>query len=114
MELSRRGLLRSALIAGGAAVLFPSLSESAVAGSAARTTLGATYVPGPPDAKGYSKIVQQPGEARLVRADLAAAAPGRASVRKPLLAFAQLSDVHVVDHQSPARVEWTDRYDDPN
>ncbi len=34
--------------------------------------------------------------------------------RRCLLAFAQLSDVHVVDHQSPARVEWTDRYDDPN
>jgi metallophosphoesterase (TIGR03767 family) len=29
-----------------------------------------------------------------------------------LFAFAQLSDVHVVDHQSPKRVEWTDRYED--
>ena len=32
--------------------------------------------------------------------------------RKPLIAFAQLSDVHVVDAQSPMRVEWTDRFDD--
>jgi metallophosphoesterase (TIGR03767 family) len=115
MELSRRGLLRAALAAGGAAVLFPSLAESAVAGTASRTTLATTYVPGPPDAKGYSKVVQQAGEVRLVRTDLGVpAASGRAAVRKGLLAFAQLSDVHVVDHQSPARVEWTDRYDDPN
>src|SRR4051812_34591154 len=115
MELSRRGLLRSALVVGGATVLFPSLADSAVAGTTSRTTLAATYVPGPPDANGYSKIVQQPGEARLLRTDVGvAAAAGRAATRKPLLAFAQLSDVHVVDHQSPARVEWTDRYDDPN
>jgi metallophosphoesterase (TIGR03767 family) len=115
MELSRRGLLRSAVAVTGAAALFPSLAESAVAGTVARTTLARTYVPGPPDAHGYSKIVASAGEARVVRADLGvSAAPGRASGRKGMLAFAQLSDVHVVDHQSPARVEWTDRYDDPN
>jgi len=34
------------------------------------------------------------------------------SRRKPLLAFAQLSDVHIVDAQSPMRVEYVDRYDD--
>ena len=51
-----------------------------------------------------------------MRTDLGvAAAPGRTTApHRTLLAFAQLSDVHVVDHQSPARVEWTDRYDDPN
>ena len=113
--MSRRALLRSALVVGGAAVLFPSLAESAVAGTTSRTTLAVTYVPGPPNASGYSKILAQAGEARLVRTDVgAAAAADRAANRKPLLAFAQLSDVHVVDHQSPARVEWTDRYDDPN
>src|SRR3954449_6035199 len=115
MDLSRRSVLRSALALAGAAALFPSLAESAVAGTTARTTLAVTYVPGPPDANGYRKVVAQLGEPRVVRTDVGpAAAADRAANRKPLLAFAQLSDVHVVDHQSPARVEWTDRYDDPN
>ena len=35
--------------------------------------------------------------------------PGR-----PLLVFAQLSDTHVMDHQSPARVELLDRFADPD
>ena len=48
-----------------------------------------------------------------MRTDLGVeAGDGRASRRTGLLAFVQLSDVHVVDHQSPARVEWVDRYDD--
>lgn len=121
MELSRRGLLRSAAALTGAAAatpLFGSLAESAVAAttsSAARTTLGGTFGRGTPDAKGYAKIVRQAGEPHLVRTDLgAAAAPGRTACRVPLLAFAQFSDVHVVDHQSPARVEWLDRFEDPN
>jgi len=118
MQISRRALLRSLLAAAGAGALLPSLSEAAVAGTtsaSARTTLDRTYLPGTPDARGYARIVAGPGEPRTIRTELGVAASAdRSTRRKPLLAFAQLSDVHVVDHQSPARVEWTDRYDDPN
>ena len=118
MELTRRGLLKSALVLCGASavtheMVFGSLAGEAVA--AGRTTANGTYAPGRPDAKGYRKVVVGPADPRLVRTDLGVPAAGsRAKTRSALLAFAQLSDVHVVDHQSPARVEWTDRYDDPN
>jgi metallophosphoesterase (TIGR03767 family) len=118
MELSRRHLLKSALLLGGATVLthemvFGSLSEEAVA--AGRTTANGTYGPGTPNERGYRKIVARPADVRVVRTDIGvAAASTRSKARSNLLAFAQLSDMHVVDHQSPARVEWTDRYDDPN
>ncbi len=50
-----------------------------------------------------------------MRTDLGVTASStRARKRLNLLAFAQLSDVHVVDHQSPARMAWVDRYHDPN
>jgi metallophosphoesterase (TIGR03767 family) len=118
MELTRRGLLKSALVLGGVSavsheMLFGSLAGEAVA--AGRTTAHATYKPGSPNARGYRKVVAAPADPRVVRTDLGVAAGStRARERCGLLAFAQLSDVHVVDHQSPARVEWTDRYDDPN
>ncbi len=120
MEMSRRNVLRGATVVGGTAAatpLFMSLSESAVAaGIRARgTTLSQTLVPGAPNAKGYSKIVAGPGEPHVVRTGLGAAAgAGRETCRTPLVAFAQFSDIHVVDHQSPGRVEWLDRFDDPN
>src|SRR6478609_4447720 len=118
MELSRRNLLKSAVVLGGTAALsremvFGSLSEQAVA--AGRTTANGTFGPGTPNAKGYRRVVAKPADQRLVRTDIGVAAKStRTRSRSNLLAFAQLSDVHVVDHQSPARVEWTDRYDDPN
>jgi metallophosphoesterase (TIGR03767 family) len=118
MELTRRGLLKSALALGGVSavsheMIFGSLAGEAVA--AGRTTAHATYQPGSPNARGYRKVVAAPADPRVVRTDLGVAAGStRARKRSGLLAFAQLSDVHVVDHQSPARVEWTDRYDDPN
>jgi metallophosphoesterase (TIGR03767 family) len=118
MELTRRGLLKSALALGGVTavsheMVFGSLAGEAVA--AGRTTAHATYKPGSPNARGYRKVVAAPADPRVVRTDLGVAAGStRARKRSGLLAFAQLSDVHVVDHQSPARVEWTDRYDDPN
>jgi metallophosphoesterase (TIGR03767 family) len=118
MELTRRGLLRSALVLGGVSavsheMVFGSLAGEAVA--AGRTTANGTYAPGTPNAQGYRKVVARPADLRVVRTDLGVpAGSGRSKARTGLLAFAQLSDVHVVDHQSPARVEWTDRYDDPN
>jgi metallophosphoesterase (TIGR03767 family) len=36
----------------------------------------------------------------------------RAARRRGIIAFAHLTDSHIVDAQSPMRVEWMDRYDD--
>lgn len=120
MEMSRRNVLRSAAVAGGTAAsvpLFASLSGSAVAGvvNPAGTTLAKTYGPGPVNAAGYAKIVELDGEAHVVREDLGiTAGADREDDRVALQAFVQFSDIHVVDHQSPGRVEWLDRFEDPN
>ncbi|MBO9520209.1 MAG: TIGR03767 family metallophosphoesterase [Nocardioidaceae bacterium] len=119
MELTRRHLLRSAAAVSGAAALSPvlgSLSEAAVgAPLTTGTTLARTFRRGTPNAKGYAKIVEGPGEPHTVRAGLGAdPQDGREDRRRAVLAFAQFSDVHVVDHQSPGRVEWLDRFEDPN
>jgi metallophosphoesterase (TIGR03767 family) len=45
-----------------------------------------------------------------LRTELASGTPGGAA----LLTLAHLSDVHVCDHQSPARVEFLDRWADPD
>lgn len=52
------------------------------------------------------------GEPYLLRTELAERPAGPGAPR-PLLAFAHLTDVHLIDHQSPARVEFLDRYNDP-
>ncbi|MET3960498.1 metallophosphoesterase (TIGR03767 family) [Marmoricola sp. OAE513] len=121
MEMSRRNVLRSAALVGGTAAAVPlvtSLAGSAVAGvvSPAGTTLAKTYGLGPVNAAGYGKIVELAGEAHVVREDLLTtpADPDRENARSPLAAFVQFSDIHVVDHQSPGRVEWLDRFEDPN
>src|SRR5688572_15682562 len=113
MKLTRRDLFRAAGAVGGAAAV-GGLSAEAVAGVAARgrTTLTATLRKGPAGEGGYRPIVRADGEPHVVRTDLGARAlRGRGARRRPLLAFAQLSDVHIVDAQSPMRVEYVDRYD---
>jgi metallophosphoesterase (TIGR03767 family) len=121
VDLTRRDLLRSGLAVGGVAALGGAglvgpFSEPAIGDPIAAdgTTLAHTLVPGTPGSGGYRTIVLGQGEPHTVRTDLGAPAnPGRADNRSSVLAFAQLSDVHVVDHQSPMRLEWTDRFDDP-
>ncbi|WP_139982030.1 TIGR03767 family metallophosphoesterase [Nocardioides litoris] len=123
MQVTRRGLGRAAALAAAMSTVASSSARSA-ARSAVRTgprkvarvaTLARTVRKGPAGRLGYRGLVRRPGEPHLVRAELGVRArAGRARRRRGLLAFVQLSDVHVVDVQSPLRVEWTDRFDDPS
>ncbi len=68
------------------------------------TTLARTITR--PDGPGYRRLVEGPGQEIVVRSDLGATAqPGREDRRRPLAALVQLSDLHLVDVQSPGRVE---------
>ncbi len=116
MTLSRRDLIRTGFVVGGAVALggrpgsawaLPDLS------SPKYTTLESTYGKGAPGAGGYRPVVRQAGEPHMVRTDLGAGAnAGRAGRRTAVLSFAHLTDVHIVDAQSPARVEYVDRFED--
>jgi metallophosphoesterase (TIGR03767 family) len=79
----------------------------------AGTTLDRTLLHGPPGAKGYRKVVVGPGEPSLVRGDLLGGASRGTGSRTPVLALGQLTDMHIIDAQSPARVEFLDRLNDP-
>jgi metallophosphoesterase (TIGR03767 family) len=77
------------------------------------TTLAKTLQHGTPGTGGYRHIVPGAGEPTLVRGDLLdGAAPG-SGTRTPLVAFTQFTDMHIIDAQSPARVEFLDRFNDP-
>jgi metallophosphoesterase (TIGR03767 family) len=72
--------------------------------------------PGEPGRGGYRPLQWAPGELHHVRRD-AGAPPLPADWRdraRPLFVTAHLSDLHVTDHQSPARMELLDRYVDPD
>lgn len=118
MTLSRRALIQSGAVIGGAAA-FTDLALSpaawAVTGqlSPQHTTLAGRLVRGTPGAGFYAPVVVQAGEPHLVRTDLGGIAnPARTTTRTPVLAFAHLTDVHIVDAQSPMRMEYVDRLED--
>ena len=110
MTLSRREVLA------GAAALSLTAFPGRHAAAATRppvATLAATVRRGAPGTGGYVRLVAGPGEPHVLRQDLGTVAKaGRATRRTALVAFAQLTDIHLVDAQSPARVEFLDRYND--
>ncbi|HKY56890.1 MAG TPA: TIGR03767 family metallophosphoesterase [Aeromicrobium sp.] len=114
--LSRRTFLRNTLIAAGAAVVSTTVGTARrVSAAVRRTTQDVSIVRAAPGAGGYTRLVDGPALERLVRTDLGATAGAeRDACRKGVLGFVQFSDIHVVDHQSPLRVEWLDRYEDPS
>ncbi len=63
-------------------------------------------VPGHP----YRRAGAESGWPLVVREDLAAARPRRAANRSPLTAFAQLTDLHIIDAASPAHPTFLRQY----
>jgi metallophosphoesterase (TIGR03767 family) len=84
--------------------------EGAVARAAALTTLAQTLAPGPANDLGYRAVATAGGEPHVVREEAATAQPDRAGRRTSLLCFVHLTDQHIIDCQSPARVEFLDRF----
>ena len=85
--------------------------KTKIAGAGAEwTTLGQTLGPGAAGTLGYRPVVSLPGEPHVVREEIAKPQDGRHGRRRSLLTFVHLTDQHVIDAQSPARVEFTDRY----
>ena len=111
MDLSRRNLLRAAGVTGGL-VAAGGLADAAVAGvlTAAAATRSQVILKGAPGVGGYRPLVYGAGEPTTVRTNLGITAKkGRKKRREGLLAFAQLTDVHIVDAQSPLRFESQDK-----
>jgi metallophosphoesterase (TIGR03767 family) len=80
------------------------------------STQNRRLVPGESGEGGYRRLVPADGESHVIRDELAAAGlrAGWQRSARPLLVIAQLSDTHVMDHQSPGRDELLDRYSDPD
>jgi metallophosphoesterase (TIGR03767 family) len=87
------------------------MSNPSAAAPPALTTLDATVALGDPGDGGYRKLVIGPGESFVVRTDLTYNVTS-APVVNVLAAFVQMTDLHIVDDQSPLRVEFLDRYAD--
>ncbi|MER6434360.1 TIGR03767 family metallophosphoesterase [Streptomyces sp900105245] len=128
MTLSRRRLLaasamglvgaslHSAAFAAGARKeasnnLVQSAAPGTVAVPGAVTTLDRTVkISSTSGPGGWRKLVYGPGEKPITRA-LTGGLDVSTNVR-PLIAFAQMSDLHIIDDQSPLRTEFFDRYAD--
>ncbi|MEA2412071.1 MAG: hypothetical protein QOC77_2632 [Thermoleophilaceae bacterium] len=117
MPHTRRELLE----AGAAAAVLVSLGvrpddllARALAPAGTGTTLEQTIGRGSAlNRQGYVPLKAAAGEPFVVREELGAKAKaGRAARRYGLASIVQFTDTHVVDAQSPARVEYLDRYND--
>ncbi len=82
------------------------LTRAAPPGSRA-TTLDQTILQGSVVTRKYRRLVTGPGEPHLPRLDVLKRAPNadRAAARRSLLYLGHLSDLHVIDAQSPGRIE---------
>ncbi len=119
MEFSRRTLFKGALGAAGVAGVGAGQTGTADAAAPSTppvpfcrtgTTLERTIVRGTPGTGGYAGLVSAPGEPYLLRGELAGLSTLRRGGRRVIASFAQLTDVHVMDVQSPGRFEFFDPY----
>jgi 3',5'-cyclic AMP phosphodiesterase CpdA len=98
----------SRLVVALAAVL--ALFAAATAAAQPRTTVERSIL----DRDGDNRLEPAPGEDHVVRAELGAPpSDDRARTRERLVFFGQMSDTHVIDEESPLRVEFTDQLRGP-
>jgi hypothetical protein len=71
--------------------------------ASSRTTMGRTVLIGSAGDGGYRQLTAGPGEPHIVRSDIIGAT--FTTLTYALTAFAQMTDLHIVDDQSPLRVE---------
>jgi len=113
-EVTRRSLLAAGV--GGLALLSLGGSPSSPGrGSDIRTTRARAFstagttleqAASTPGIAGYRRLVAGPGFPLVVREDLATARPGRDDTRTGLASIVQLTDLHMIDAQSPMRFEF--------
>ena len=124
--MERRRFLQTAGAVGAASMLPWSSSSLARTGFSRAaleeivelTTLGRTLVKAKKVSEGssgaYHRLRWGGGEGHMLRTDLAPAHPKKIEIRRPsLLNFVHFTDIHIIDAQSPARVEFLDRFADP-
>jgi metallophosphoesterase (TIGR03767 family) len=121
MRLTRRTFLQGAAGVTGTFVvggldLFPARRAAAATTTTTTvtgTTLDRTIVRTAPGTGGYVKLKAGPGEPHIFRGDVAGLSAPLPVVQRAILAtFAQLTDVHTMDVQSPLRFEFLDKYGD--
>ena len=110
--LSRRQFLATAAAAAAAAgIPLETVGAAAAAevtpAADAPSTLLQTMLQGGTVKGEYRTLVAGPGESYLPRVDLLGRAPdaARVAARRSLLYLGHLSDMHVIDAQSPGRIE---------
>jgi metallophosphoesterase (TIGR03767 family) len=119
--LNRRTFLRNLGLASAAMWAGPNISGryaqaiartlAGAAGVTAGTTLAEILVPG--GAGPYKTFGTGPGWPTMPRFIGVEPKAGREDRRIALASIVHLTDIHVIDAQSPARVEFLDRYADP-
>jgi len=104
--VSRVGAL-AALWGMAPGVLGDRLAVAQTSPEAPLSTLSGTILRNAGDAHSYRTLTAAPGENYVQRLDILRAAPSpvRASVRRSILYLGHLSDMHVIDAQSPGRIE---------
>jgi metallophosphoesterase (TIGR03767 family) len=111
-NLSRRNLLHATGAAGALGLLAATPAQAldrALRETTKRTvsTVGTTLeAVATPAGTGFRRITAGPGWPLVVRPDLVAPQTGRDDRRTALTSFVQFTDLHIIDAQSPARVEY--------